>query len=64
MKRKCKGCSMDISHKHPNAKFHSLKCKDRWHNIVNPRGYGLRESAVEWDLSNEHFSNEEHYASK
>jgi hypothetical protein len=62
--RKCKGCPRDISHKHPNAKFHSLACKDRYWNAINPRGYGLLESAVAWDLSNEPFSNEEHYSSK
>jgi len=37
-KRKCKGCNKDISHKHPNAKFHSKKCKDKYWNMVNPRG--------------------------
>ena len=31
-KRKCKGCGVDISHKHPNAKFHSRLCKDRYWN--------------------------------
>lgn len=43
MKRTCKGCNKDISHKHPNAKFHSLRCKDRYHNTHNPRGYGLQD---------------------
>ena len=38
MKRKCKGCGRDISHKHPNAKFCSPRCKDKFHNWNNPRG--------------------------
>lgn len=42
-KRKCKGCSIDISHKHPNAKFHSNKCKDNYWNRENPRGYAVGE---------------------
>lgn len=37
-KRRCQGCNVDISHKHPNAKFHSKKCKDKHWNRVNPRG--------------------------
>lgn len=65
-KRKCKGCSKDISHKHPNAKFHSKECKDRYWNRVNPRGYGVYDlqDAVEFELSNEPFSNEEHDCNK
>lgn len=41
LKRSCKGCGIDISKKHPNAKFHSTKCKDTYWNTVNPRGYGF-----------------------
>jgi hypothetical protein len=26
---------------HPNKKFCKTKCKDRYHNKHNPRGYGL-----------------------
>ena len=43
MARRCKGCNRDISHKHPNAKFHSQICKDNYHNYYNPRGYGERD---------------------
>lgn len=49
--RKCKGCGCDISHKHPNAKFHSSKCKDRFWNKVNPRGYGLSNYDHDFDPS-------------
>ena len=38
----CKQCEKDITRKHPNAKFCGLKCKDRYHNTHNPRGYGVR----------------------
>jgi hypothetical protein len=38
MKKKCKGCSKDISKKHPNAKFCTTRCKDTYWNMVNPRG--------------------------
>ena len=34
MSRKCKNCGRDISHKHPNAKFHSTKCKDKYWNYI------------------------------
>lgn len=40
--RRCKQCGKPITHKHPNAKFCNLKCKDRYYNIHNPRGYGIR----------------------
>lgn len=62
--RKCKGCNRDISHKHPNAKFHNRQCKDAYWNSVNPRGIGSFENRLNWEMSNEPFSNEEHYASK
>lgn len=26
---------------HPNKRFCNLRCKDRYHNTHNPRGYGL-----------------------
>lgn len=29
VERKCKGCGCDITHKRPNAKFHSYICKDK-----------------------------------
>lgn len=37
--RRCKGCSTPINHKHVNAKFCCQRCKDRYHNTTNPRGY-------------------------
>ena len=37
--RKCKLCQKSIEHKHANAKFCNQKCKDKYHNITNPRGY-------------------------
>ena len=49
--RTCKGCGIDISHKHPNAKFHSPKCKDRYWNEVNPRGIGARYDDYDDDPS-------------
>lgn len=39
MKKKCKGCPKSFEG-HPLKKFCSQKCKDRYHNTVNPRGYG------------------------
>lgn len=49
--RTCKcGCGKSIEHKHTNAKFLSLKHKDRFHNTHNPRGYGVR---VERDIEEE-----------
>lgn len=55
--RVCKGCSRDIAHKHPNAKFHSPRCKDRYWNRVNPRGLGVRSDRHDdddgsWDAHN------------
>ncbi len=40
MARTCKGCDRNINHMHLNAKFHSRRCKDRYWNRVNPRGFG------------------------
>lgn len=40
MPRRCKGCNKCIEYKHPNAKFCKTKCKDRYWNLANPRGYG------------------------
>lgn len=37
--RTCPTCGKSITHKHPNARFCCTKCKDRYHNINNPRGY-------------------------
>ncbi len=37
--RICKGCVTNINYKHPNDKSCSQKCKDRYWNIKNPRGY-------------------------
>ena len=51
--RNCKNCGCSIRHKHSNAKFCGLKCKDRFHNRLNPRGYGARrvDEAFDDDLS-------------
>lgn len=38
-KRKCKFCNKSIAHKHQNAKFCCLKHKDKYHNLINPRGF-------------------------
>lgn len=48
-KRECKECTIDISHMHPNAKFHSTACKDSYWNRVNPRGYGMAYERVSED---------------
>lgn len=42
-KRKCPNCSKVISG-HPNKKFCNSRCKDRYHNRTNPRGYGLHRA--------------------
>lgn len=51
LNRICKQCQKDISHKHPNAKFCSSQCKDRYHNIHNPRGLGvfMGSDRIPWD---------------
>lgn len=36
-KRKCPNCSRQIQG-HPNKKFCGQRCKDRYHNVTNPRG--------------------------
>lgn len=39
MKKLCKcGCGCDISNKHANAKFKNNKHKDKYWNMINPRG--------------------------
>lgn len=43
--RKCPNCSRRVSG-HPNKKFCNSRCKDRYHNRTNPRGYGARD---DWD---------------
>lgn len=36
--RECKcGCGISIDYKHPNAKFHNSKHKDRFHNQLPTR---------------------------
>jgi endogenous inhibitor of DNA gyrase (YacG/DUF329 family) len=48
--RTCPQCSKSIEHKHPNARFCGLRCKDRYHNKHNPRGFGLqRERDIDDD---------------
>lgn len=49
----CKGCSCDISHKHPNAKFHNQRCKDAYWNRVNPRGLGIELTTLVRDRQND-----------
>lgn len=39
--RKCKGCGVPLSG-HPNKRFCTQRCKDRYHNTTNPRGIGAR----------------------
>jgi hypothetical protein len=46
--RKCPCCGNRIAG-HPNKKFCGQKCKDRYHNTVNPRGYGARPERDDWD---------------
>lgn len=40
LKRVCQNCGASIEHKHINARSCSQKCKDKYHNRFNPRGYG------------------------
>ena len=44
----CKMCKKSFVRKHPNQKFCSHKgignCKDKYHNMNNPRGIGIRIS--------------------
>ena len=44
---KCKHCKGKYIKKHPSQKFCKIKCKDRFHNKHNPRGYGLRDREAE-----------------
>ena len=41
MAKHCPYCQRTVKG-HPNKKFCGQKCKDRYHNTVNPRGYGAR----------------------
>lgn len=41
MTKKCPNCDKKVTG-HPNKKFCNSKCKDRYHNRTNPRGYGLQ----------------------
>lgn len=38
--KRCKGCAKTITG-HANKRFCGSRCKDRYWNEVNPRGYGL-----------------------
>jgi hypothetical protein len=38
MSKKCPNCSRTVNG-HKNKKFCGQQCKDRYHNITNPRGY-------------------------
>lgn len=47
-KRTCPHCGSKIKG-HPNKKFCGPKCKDRWHNEHNPRGffaYAAEQSSI------------------
>jgi len=44
-RHKCPHCGNRVNG-HPNKKFCSQKCKDRFYNKMNPRGYGARS---DWD---------------
>jgi len=44
-KRKCPNCNKSIQG-HPNKKFCNSRCKDRYWNRVNPRGFAGRDP---WD---------------
>lgn len=38
MKIKCARCGRKVEAKHPSKRFCGSKCKDRYHNLHNPRG--------------------------
>jgi transposase-like protein len=42
MTKKCPNCGRNVIG-HKNKKFCGQRCKDHYHNITNPRGYGLRD---------------------
>lgn len=48
LRRKCPNCGRPVVG-HPNKKFCNSKCKDRYHNVRNPRGvyahlaYGIHD---------------------
>ena len=44
--KRCPYCNSIIKG-HSNKKFCSTKHKDRYHNIHNPRGYGLKRYSIE-----------------
>lgn len=46
-RKSCPCCGNGFSG-HPNKKFCGQRCKDRWHNATNPRGYqkGIYEPYV------------------
>lgn len=67
-KRTCKGCNADISHRHPNCKFHSNRCKDNYHNYKNPNRQTY-SSKKNYKYNNEEFSahdfsNEDYFLNK
>lgn len=43
MPKHCPHCGSTVKG-HPNKKFCGAKCKDRYHNTVNPRGYGAQSN--------------------
>lgn len=48
--KKCPGCGRSVFG-HKNKKFCGQRCKDNYHNTVNPRGYGLYNDYREEALS-------------
>lgn len=48
MKKRCPHCGSPING-HKNKKFCGSKCKDRYHNKHNPRGYFARDEKSDWD---------------
>lgn len=52
----CKGCERKMTG-HPNKRFCCQRCKDRYWNAENPRGYGLER---EIDRDDRHTFDMEH----
>lgn len=47
-KRKCPNCGNRV-HGHPNKRFCGQRCKDKYHNRTNPRGYYAPENKDDWE---------------
>lgn len=44
--KRCPHCG-NVVRGHPNKRFCGQRCKDRFHNTRNPRGYGLLRYAID-----------------